>query len=296
MFAFAFEAEGDTPGAEAEGGKPAAPVEATLREAREVRLSERLVEAETWEVCRLSVGAHELRHSLPPEASLPALLGSEEGQPELPPPPPSKERGAAEKGGSALAAASDLAAAATSDLIPGVYEGGFKLWEGTRDLLLVLHEMSAAGELALDGAAVLEAGCGAGLPGALAMRLGARTCVLCDYNPSVLAALTMHTMRLNGLWPRAEAGAVRFLGGDWGSVTALLSEERRRESAATAMHERAAQPLGASGPFDLILSAETIYSVDACAAPHAQSHRTCHPRTWLRSRPLLLGCAAGRAN
>ena len=156
--------------------------------------------------------------------------------------------------------------------------------------------MSAAGELALDGAAVLEAGCGAGLPGALAMRLGARTCVLCDYNPSVLAALTMHTMRLNGLWPRAEAGAVRFLGGDWGSVTALLSEERRRESAATAMHERAAQPLGASGPFDLILSAETIYSVDACAAPHAQSHRTCHPRTWLRSRPLLLGCAAGRAN
>ena len=264
MFAFAFEAEGDTPGAEAEGGKPAAPVEATLREAREVRLSERLVEAETWEVCRLSVGAHELRHSLPPEASLPALLGSEEGQPGIPPPPPSKERGAAEKGGSALAAASDLAAAATSDLIPGVYEGGFKLWEGTRDLLEVLHEMCAAGELALDGAAVLEAGCGAGLPGALAMRLGCRTCVLCDYNPSVLSTLTMQTIRLNGLWPRAESGALRFLSGDWASVTALLSEER---SAATARQELVAATAEAlaSGPFDLILSAETIYSVDSSA-------------------------------
>ena len=60
-----------------------------------------------------------------------------------------------------------------SDLVANVYEGGFKLWECARDLLQVIEESALHGWLQLDGATVLEAGCGAGLPGMLTMHLGA---------------------------------------------------------------------------------------------------------------------------
>ena len=75
---------------------------------------------------------------------------------------------------------------AATDLVPNVYEGGFKVWECARDLLEVMHDLERSGELRLEGAAVLEAGCGAGLPGALALRRGARRVVMQDFNPSVL--------------------------------------------------------------------------------------------------------------
>jgi hypothetical protein len=48
-----------------------------------------------------------------------------------------------------------------SDLTPGVYEGGLKLWEGSMDLVefLVKHQVS------LSGMRVMELGCGHALPG-----------------------------------------------------------------------------------------------------------------------------------
>lgn len=84
-----------------------------------------------------------------------------------------------------------------SDLKPGVYEGaipmtmsidgvflrgllsrertrisgGLKLWECAVDLIQYLREAAATGELSLEGARVLELGCGHGLPGIYAATL-----------------------------------------------------------------------------------------------------------------------------
>ncbi|XP_064614081.1 uncharacterized protein LOC135477807 [Liolophura sinensis] len=48
-----------------------------------------------------------------------------------------------------------------SDLLPGVYEGGLKVWECSLDLVNHLSSL----EIAFRGLSVLELGCGAGLPG-----------------------------------------------------------------------------------------------------------------------------------
>ena len=48
-----------------------------------------------------------------------------------------------------------------SDLVPGIYEGGFKLWECSIDLIQYFVETNAR----FDGMRVLELGCGHGLPG-----------------------------------------------------------------------------------------------------------------------------------
>ena len=62
------------------------------------------------------------------------------------------------------------------------------------------------------------------------------------------------TLRLNGLWERVlrEPRSVRFVSGDWADLGPLLDgpDAERREA-------------GSEGGFDLILSAETIYSTEA---------------------------------
>ena len=35
----------------------------------------------------------------------------------------------------------------TTDVLPGVYEGGFKLWECARDMMVVLEELRLQGTL-----------------------------------------------------------------------------------------------------------------------------------------------------
>ena len=168
------------------------------------------------------------------------------------------------------------AALASTDLVTDVYEGGFKLWECARDLLEVLHDTLHRGELKLDGAAVLEAGCGVGLPGAYALQGGASRLVLQDFNAAVLRLVTAPTLRLNGLWPRLEAGDVRLLSGDWADVSALLSAERRdatrgrekgegKESVGEEGEGKEGDGDAArgDGAYDLILSADTIYNAEA---------------------------------
>lgn len=84
-------------------------------------------------------------------------------------------------------------AAGTSDLVGGEYEGGFKVWECAHDLMLALTELCQNGQLQLAGASVLEAGCGAGLPGALALRLGCSSLLLQDFNSEVRRTPRMRT-------------------------------------------------------------------------------------------------------
>lgn len=257
MFTFGFDTADAADAPQPTATTPAEAAPSTLRPARDVLISERLAEANDWPLEVVTIGRSSssvtLHHAPPPEVGIPSMLGSEEE----------------------VGDASVSADASTSDLIPCVYEGGFKVWECTHDLLSTLHEMSQSGELQVRETAVLEAGCGAGLPGALAMRLGARACVMCDFNPSVLSAVTMRTLDASGLWQRAEAGRVRFLSGDWGCVSEKLTDEQRqRDSQHTpapgegqadsgTADDVARLGGGCSGPFDLLLSSETIYSPEA---------------------------------
>ena len=159
-------------------------------------------------------------------------------------------------------------ASAEADVTPGVYEGGFKIWECALDLLEVMEARRAAGALTLHGARVLEAGCGAGLPGVLALRRGCASLVLQDFNSEVLRTTTMATLRRNGGWEAAERGAVRFVSGDWASVSAKLTDEhiaRRREHRRRALEGDKAAAATDVG-FDLILTSDTIYSPAATPA------------------------------
>lgn len=54
----------------------------------------------------------------------------------------------------------------SSDLVPGVYEGGFKVWEGSIDLVNHL----VAQQVQLKDLRVIELGCGHGVPGIHALQ------------------------------------------------------------------------------------------------------------------------------
>lgn len=166
------------------------------------------------------------------------------------------------------------AAPADSDLVPGVYEGGLKVWEASIDLVEYLAaELSvicgideearggnsstgAGGDTTVVvGAAaaaagarcgyhrqkrVLELGCGHGFPGIMALRQGMHVC-FSDFNREVIEQVTVPNVRLNvqqEYWNMAE-----YYCGDWGSLSPLLDER------------------DGGGQFDLILTAETLYTI-----------------------------------
>lgn len=242
-FSFAFGAA-DTEQPEVAASEPSAP-SSSFRAARVLSLDEIAADADGWptEPVEVALGAQRLTKVNPPESVLPDLLRAElEEETQL-------EQALIAKGAPLIASTTAATLLTSSDLLPNVYEGGLKVWECARDLMEVLHDLTSCGELPLAGSSVLEAGCGAGLPGILTLRLGARTVVLQDYNAAVLRALTMPTVRLNEVWARAEAGRVRFISGDWARVNTLLLDERPTDSE--------------SEGFDVVLSADTLYSSSA---------------------------------
>ena len=194
-----------------------------------------------------------------------------------------------------LAAAEGGDAVAAADLVPGRYEGGLKLWECAVDLCEVLCDKygvpfdalgdpngtlgvtgeggGGAGEGvgegvggdvgaaargagggggewgSLRGARVLELGCGHALPGIVAAAGGARAVYLQDYNRGVLDAATRPNVEANlaRMRPGAERPSVRYFAGDWGSLEGPLTGGE------------------GGGPFDVVLSAETVYEKGATA-------------------------------
>lgn len=73
----------------------------------------------------------------------------------------------------------NLSEQADSDIVPGVYEGGAKVWECTQDLGLVLtmcnddNDESSSIISEFGDKTVLDLGCGAGVLGILALNAGA---------------------------------------------------------------------------------------------------------------------------
>lgn len=130
-----------------------------------------------------------------------------------------------------------------SDLIPGVYEGGLKVWECAFDLVDFVCESS--GEFS--GSKVLELGCGAGLPGVAAMLKGAECVHFQDYNSEVLNYITVPNVLLNIIGEEenirnSSLAKFLFCCGDWMTLPSLLGTQQK---------------------YDVILTSETIYSLDS---------------------------------
>lgn len=129
-----------------------------------------------------------------------------------------------------------------SDLVSGVYEGGFKIWECTQDLLNLI----TCDEVTVKGKSVVDVGCGSGLLGIKCLLEGANQVVLQDFNIHVIESCTVANVLLNlklkidqGLFDEQLDTAInkcQLVACDWDEFNADGSK------------------------FDLILSSETIYN------------------------------------
>ncbi|KAK1592889.1 hypothetical protein Q3G72_032058 [Acer saccharum] len=155
-----------------------------------------------------------------------------------------------------------------SDLVPGVYEGGLKLWEGSLDLVKALQSEIQNGHISFTGKRVLELGCGHGLPGIFACLEGAAATHFQDFNAEVLRCLTIPNVNANILKEfqpgetketNSDTGAeVRFFAGDWSQIHQLLPYVRDNEN-----NLNCSSGLAPTSGYDIILMAETIYSIPA---------------------------------
>ncbi|XP_057971769.1 uncharacterized protein LOC131160296 isoform X2 [Malania oleifera] len=157
----------------------------------------------------------------------------------------------------------EVFALSNSDLIPGKYEGGLKLWEGSLDLIRSLCSEVQNGHLSMKGKRVLELGCGHGLPGIFACLEGAALIHFQDFNAEVLQCLTIPNVYANiskddqtSVTKSSEwncKAEVRFFSGDWREVHKLLRK---------ADNEKGTNSSGVDPTpgYDIILMAETVYS------------------------------------
>jgi len=130
------------------------------------------------------------------------------------------------------------------DVVPGRYEGGFKIWECSLDLVdFLFSSFGSPSSHKHKPRKVLELGCGHGLPGCafLSLRLEGSTVLFSDLNAEVLEQTTWPNVAMNcpDLLDR-----VQCVCGDWLSLSNTI--------------------LGHEDKFDLILSAETLYTSLSC--------------------------------
>ncbi|XP_020097512.1 histidine protein methyltransferase 1 homolog [Ananas comosus] len=194
----------------------------------------------------------------------------------LPPPPPCVEVDPSEEPPIALSNAdpvvinesltlykgrvntSDVFGVTNSDLVPGKYEGGLKLWEGSLDLVKTVYSEVEKGRLVLKGKRVLELGCGHGLPGIFTGREGAALIHFQDFNAEVLKYLTIPNVKENLMKDTSVSPFVRFFAGDWSEIHKLLLSgniDQQKETDETLGSEY--------DGYDLILMAETVYALSS---------------------------------
>lgn len=126
-----------------------------------------------------------------------------------------------------------------TDLIPGKYEGGLKIWECSIDLATYLVENSCI----KNDFNILELGCGAGLPGIVAYLKGASV-TFQDFNPEVLEYSTLPNTVLNTNKSKLSRipEVCHYLYGDW--------EDIRKKYYCD---------VESAKKYDVILTSETIY-------------------------------------
>ena len=125
-----------------------------------------------------------------------------------------------------------------TDLIAGVYEGGFKIWECSYDLLTYLQELVATIDSTFSN--VLDLGCGAGLLGIFTAIKGAESVVFQDYNKAVIQGVTIPNYLANTESHPTLKCQTKFISGPWETMCNSIADEKER--------------------FDLILTSETIYN------------------------------------
>lgn len=114
------------------------------------------------------------------------------------------------------------------EVVPGVYEGGFQLWECTLDLLEYMEEY-----IDFNGKSVFELGCGRGLPSIYAALHGASKVVLQDYNKEVIEEVAIPNTIIN----KCPENVCEFSADSWKDIPSKYPAES----------------------FDIVLAAETIY-------------------------------------
>jgi predicted nicotinamide N-methyase len=146
-----------------------------------------------------------------------------------------------------------------TDIVPGIYEGGLKVWECSVDLCKYLAKHPNL----MTPRYCLELGCGQALPACLILRESLKQkCVpvvmFTDYNDFVVNGVTMSNIVLNvraldGTFPLDLVAKHSVLGyGDWIDMSRQL-----------ASNTHGIPSLPSDGRFDLILAAETTYTADS---------------------------------
>jgi predicted nicotinamide N-methyase len=113
------------------------------------------------------------------------------------------------------------------------------------DLVQYLVEDPSACNQVQQSKCTLELGCGHGLPGITALKLGCQKVFFSDLNEEVLQETTWPNITLN--CPNLAPNSSVCVSGDWNSMMPVISEYEKTTVI-----------------FDLILSAETIYTVENC--------------------------------
>lgn len=162
-----------------------------------------------------------------------------------------------------------------SDLLPGVYEGGAAVWEGSLDLLDYLEtirdEINASQQQdnikTMSTKSILELGCGHALPSLYLLQ----TCqpellVLTDYNDHVLKDVTISNLVINHS-PNLEyiMEHVVLGSGDWMQLGSHIeSVKLLKEPEGPLLDRGTFSKLPMDGLFELILAAETLYTPKTC--------------------------------